>query len=269
MEAEIQKINIEEITPTSDVNSRTVGIEVDLEGLENSMQKDGFWSHKPLLIRPTDKGEYKYEIVEGQRRLLAAKNIGLSEVLVVIEELDDLEAVRRSFTENEESKTLALEDKMRFAVRLWNKFANWKEAAEYSGYDVTKLRRWSGFRGYPQEVQDIAGQGKVNEKQIKECYAANPSAPDSDFIESVKFMIGKTGNERSQIISIIKENSGIEIDDLKEKFETEPTPLKVTLEFTGGYAEGIRKASKDKGNIREKDVVMRWVGDALKREEHV
>jgi len=263
-----QKINIKEIAPTSDVNSRTIDVKEGLDGLERSMQKDGFWSHKPILIRPTDKEGYKYEIVEGQRRLLAAKNMGLSEIPTVIEVLDDMEAMRRSFTENEESKSLAMEDKMRFAIRLWNKFANWKESAEYAGYDVTKLRRWAKFRGYPQEIQDIAGQGKVDEGHIIKCYEADfPS--DKEFIERVKFMIGKSVNERNQIISTIKENSGIKIDDLKEKFKSEPTPLTLHLEFTGDYAKGIRKASKDNGNIKEKDVVMLWVSDALKRGEYI
>jgi ParB/RepB/Spo0J family partition protein len=266
--AETQKINIEGIASTSDVNSRTIDVKVGLDGLERSMQKDGFWTHKPILIRPTDKEGYKYEIVEGQRRLLAAKNIGLSEIPAVIEVLDDMEAMRRSFTENEEHHSLAMEDKMRFAIRLWNKFANWKEAAEYGGYDVTKLRRWAKFRGYPQEIQDIAGQGKVGEDYIIRCYDADQPS-DEEFIERVKFMIGKSGNERNQIISIIKENRGIKIDDIKEKFEAEPTPLTLQLEFTGDYAEGIRKASKDKGNIKEKNVVMLWVGDALKREQYM
>lgn len=170
---EMQKVNVEEIAPTSDVNSRTVDIKEGLDGLERSMQKDGFWSHKPILIRPTDKEGYKYEIVEGQRRLLAAKNIGLSEIPAVIEMLDNMEAVRRSFTENEESKSLTMEDKMRFAIRLWNKFADWKDAAEYSGYDVKKLRSWAKFRGYPQEIQDIVGQGKVDELHTIKCYEAD------------------------------------------------------------------------------------------------
>ena len=213
--SEVMEINIEEIKPHSDVNSRTVDVTVGLDGLERSMQKDGFWSHKPILVRPTEEEEYKYEIVEGQRRLLAAKNIGLSEIPAVVEEMDDMEAMRRSFTENEESKSLALEDKMRFAVRLWNKFANWKEAAEYSGYDVNKLKTWAKFRSYPQEVQDIAGQGKVDEKHIIQCFEAD-YPDDKEFIERVKFMIRKSGNERDQIISIIKENHGIKIDDIKE-----------------------------------------------------
>ncbi|VUT25596.1 MAG: Nucleoid occlusion protein [Candidatus Methanolliviera sp. GoM_oil] len=85
--SEVMKIiNIEEIKPHSDVNSRSVGIEEGLEDIEESMKRDGFWPTEAIWVRPTNEEGYKYEIVEGQRRLSAAKNIGLTEIPALIVE---------------------------------------------------------------------------------------------------------------------------------------------------------------------------------------
>ncbi|MEA5507674.1 ParB/RepB/Spo0J family partition protein [Halotia wernerae UHCC 0503] len=60
-----------------------------------SIQEHGIL--EPLLVRP--QGE-AYELVAGERRLRAAKMVGLEEVPVVIREFDDQEALQISLVEN-------------------------------------------------------------------------------------------------------------------------------------------------------------------------
>ena len=52
---------------------------------------------QPLLVRPVGRG---YELVAGQRRLLAAQRLELAEVPVVVRELSDNEALEAAIIEN-------------------------------------------------------------------------------------------------------------------------------------------------------------------------
>ncbi|NEP59597.1 MAG: ParB/RepB/Spo0J family partition protein [Symploca sp. SIO2G7] len=53
---------------------------------------------EPLLVRPLKDG--KYELVAGERRLRAAKEAGLTEVPIVVRELDDKQALELALVEN-------------------------------------------------------------------------------------------------------------------------------------------------------------------------
>ena len=66
------------------------------EQLETSVSQHGIL--EPLLVRPLEFD--KYEIVAGERRYLAAKAVGLSEIPVVIKELTDTEAMQIALIEN-------------------------------------------------------------------------------------------------------------------------------------------------------------------------
>ncbi|MBD3884911.1 ParB/RepB/Spo0J family partition protein [Phormidium tenue FACHB-886] len=65
-----------------------------LAELENSIRSKGI--EEPLIVRPLS-GE-TYELVDGERRYRAAKNIGLAELPVDVRELDDKQALEYSLT---------------------------------------------------------------------------------------------------------------------------------------------------------------------------
>ena len=66
-----------------------------LELLTKSIKAHGVI--EPLLVRPKDG---KYELVAGERRLRASKQAGLSEIPVIIRELDDIETSQIRLVEN-------------------------------------------------------------------------------------------------------------------------------------------------------------------------
>lgn len=53
---------------------------------------------EPLLVRPLENGEY--ELVAGERRLRAAREVGLAEVPIAVHDLDDRQALQVALLEN-------------------------------------------------------------------------------------------------------------------------------------------------------------------------
>ncbi|MBO4311396.1 MAG: ParB/RepB/Spo0J family partition protein [Desulfovibrionaceae bacterium] len=69
-----------------------------LDELASSIREQGIL--QPLLVRPAPGDPGAYEIVAGERRWRAAKKAGLSQVPVIIRELDDNEALTIALVEN-------------------------------------------------------------------------------------------------------------------------------------------------------------------------
>ncbi|CAD5911118.1 ParB/RepB/Spo0J family partition protein [Planktothrix agardhii] len=67
-----------------------------MQCLVESVKIDGIL--QPLLVRPLPNG--KYELVAGERRLRAAKEVGLKEVPIIIRELTEQQALQIALVEN-------------------------------------------------------------------------------------------------------------------------------------------------------------------------
>ncbi|MFZ7128193.1 MAG: ParB/RepB/Spo0J family partition protein [Desulfobacterales bacterium] len=69
--------------------------EADLDELSDSIRVQGII--QPLLVRKQENG---YELVAGERRLRAARRAGLTQVPVVLKDVDDAEMLEMSIVEN-------------------------------------------------------------------------------------------------------------------------------------------------------------------------
>uniref|UniRef100_A0A7C3KB72 ParB/RepB/Spo0J family partition protein n=1 Tax=Oscillatoriales cyanobacterium SpSt-418 TaxID=2282169 RepID=A0A7C3KB72_9CYAN len=67
-----------------------------LDQLVQSVKEHGIL--EPLLVRPLGDGDY--ELVAGERRLRASRELGLAEVPIVVRELDDRQALQVALMEN-------------------------------------------------------------------------------------------------------------------------------------------------------------------------
>ena len=118
--------------------------ESKLEDLKASIKEKGVL--QPILVRKHENG---YEVVAGERRLRAAKAVGLEQVPVIIKNVTDREALVLALVENIQREELnAIEEALGFK-RLIEEFQFSQEAiAEAIGKDrstVTNLLRFCAF----------------------------------------------------------------------------------------------------------------------------
>ena len=95
-----QKLLLSELVANAQ-QPRTVFEDAALMELASSIAEKGVL--QPLLVRPKGKG---YEIVAGERRFRAAKLAGLTEVPVVVRDLDDRETLEIALIENLQRENL-------------------------------------------------------------------------------------------------------------------------------------------------------------------
>ncbi len=92
--------------------------EDSLEELKASIKEKGII--QPLLVRPNKEGNF--EVVAGERRLRAAKALGILNVPVVIKDMSDTEVLLLALVENIQRQDLNVIDEAKAFEKLVNEF---------------------------------------------------------------------------------------------------------------------------------------------------
>lgn len=140
--AEVKIVSLDRLT-ISELNERKTSIEAD--DLKESIEQRGFKG--TIQVRPTDAPNADYEIVAGQRRFLGAKQAGLDEIDVQVEDMSDEDALSWSIGENSERQDVDPVDRARQLQRLWEEMGgsgapSAKKLAGKTGKHPNTIRRW-------------------------------------------------------------------------------------------------------------------------------
>ena len=111
---------------------RKIFDEANLQDLTKSIKERGII--QPIIVRQSSEDKKKFEIIAGERRLIAAKRAGLSEVPVVITEADDLKSLEFAIVENVQRHDLNPLEEAQGYKRLIDEFK----------YDQDKVSKFIG-----------------------------------------------------------------------------------------------------------------------------
>ena len=111
---------------------RKIFDEDSLNDLTNSIKERGIL--QPIIVRRSSDEKYKFEIIAGERRWLAAQRAGLHNVPVVITEADDLKSLEFAIVENIQRHDLNSLEEAQGYKRLIDDFS----------YDQEKVSKFIG-----------------------------------------------------------------------------------------------------------------------------
>jgi ParB family transcriptional regulator, chromosome partitioning protein len=132
--------------------------ETKLADLKASIKEKGVL--QPILVRQSGNG---YEVVAGERRLRAARSLGLEQVPVIIKNVTDREALVLALVENIQREELnAIEEAAGFK-RLVEEFHFTQESvAEAIGKDRSTVTNLMRLLKLPTEVQSLVASSKIS-----------------------------------------------------------------------------------------------------------
>jgi len=137
---------------------RMVYDETKLAELVSSIKEKGIL--QPVLVRPRDDG---YEIVAGQRRLLAARTCNMEKIPAIIKEVSDQESLVLALIENIQREELnAIEEAQAFQ-RLIEEFSlTHEEVAVSVGKERSTISNIMRLLKLPQGIQDTVAAGQLS-----------------------------------------------------------------------------------------------------------
>jgi ParB family chromosome partitioning protein len=128
--------------------------DASLEELASSIRQQGLLS--PLIVRSAPAG--RYEVLAGQRRLLACRKTALDPIpCIVREDLDETGAMTLSLAENVHRADMHPLDKARALKALYDHHGSYERAARVAALSPATVRTYVQLLNLPQELQQRLG----------------------------------------------------------------------------------------------------------------
>jgi len=154
---EFRYIKVDEID-VSEANVRKSHLEEGIEDLANSIREIGV--RQPVTV--FKKGG-RYELIIGQRRYLACKKAGETEIPALIVKLQDTtDAFIKSLSENIHRRELDYRDKMAAALELKKRLGSISTVAKHLGVSHQTVRNYLGYAAVPDEIKAMVAGKKFS-----------------------------------------------------------------------------------------------------------
>lgn len=158
-----------------------------LEALSNSIKEKGVL--QPLLVR--DAGDGSYEIIAGERRFRAAQMAGLSEVPVIIKDMEDKEVLEVALIENLLRENLSPIEEAEALQRLIDEFSHTQEAvSQVIGKSRVYVTNTLRLLSLPIEAQQMVRDGVLSAGHVR------PFVGMQNALELIKKVAAKGLNSR-------------------------------------------------------------------------
>lgn len=150
---------LDSIEPNPDQPRQTIG---DLSELVDSIREKGVL--EPLIVRPRGDG---YQIIAGERRWRACKQLGLEKIPCIIKDVDDRELLELALIENLQRKDLTPFEEAEGLQALGEKFGYTHiQIAQVIGKSRTSVTECLSLNQMPQEIRELCRQADISTKSL-------------------------------------------------------------------------------------------------------
>ena len=137
-----------------------------LEDLTKSIKERGVI--QPLIVRKSQKDEYKFELIAGERRLQAAQKAGLHEVPIVVIEANDLKSLELAIIENVQRNDLNPIEEANGYKRLIEEFSyDQEQVSKFIGKSRSHISNSLRLLNLPKDVLSLIEEGKISQGHAK------------------------------------------------------------------------------------------------------
>lgn len=245
---EIRKIRVDDI----ESGTEQVRTEVEQEGIDELADNIKKWGLlNPITVYgPTSSG--KYEVIAGQRRLLAHKKLGLEfiEARVLTNKPSDIEAKSISFVENMMRRPLRRVEARNLVLLLVRRYGgDTRAVAEQLAMPYKEVREFVAFDKLDPTLQTMVDNGEVD---LRDATKAQKAATTSDGSVDSERAVGLAREMKALIpeakkvlVQKAQEEPEASIDTLVEAAKKPQKRFKVTATLEPNEYEGLKKAEKD------------------------
>ncbi len=173
-------IKISEIRNSS-FQPRTNYDKQKLEELKNSIREKGVL--QPILVREKDGG---YEVIAGERRLRAARELSYEEVPAIVKSVSDQEALVLALVENIQREELNPIEEAEAFRKLIEEFDFTQESVAQSvGKDRSTIGNLLRLLNLPEEIKQSVYEGKLSSGHARSLLGADSTAEQKRLFQLV------------------------------------------------------------------------------------
>ncbi|MCP4139271.1 MAG: ParB/RepB/Spo0J family partition protein [Chloroflexi bacterium] len=164
-EGSLVHINIEEIY----VNPVQPRVHIDIEFLAESIRQYGII--QPLIVTPPSGENERYTLISGERRLKAARQVGLDTVPAIIRDVDERLRLRLALVENVQRRNLSLFEEAEAYEELKNELdLSEIEIAKLIGKNAVAVKNLLHLLEMPKNIQRALEAGRISEEHARSLF---------------------------------------------------------------------------------------------------
>lgn len=252
------KVRLDQLT-ISDSNVRRRDIIADVDELAKNIEKQGL--QQPIVVQPAN-GD-KYEIVIGQRRYLAYKQLRKPTIPAkVVPRRDPLINKVRSFSENVQRRDLAPRDKADACLYMLQELKSIRAVAEELGVSELTVRKWVGYAGVPEELKSRVEEGKITRGQASRIWHAVSDVDQAVAISDLIVKEGPAKEERDRIFTAAEELPDQPIATIRRRVKELEHQLEITFILPEKWTKLIVQAADESGREPSdiaRDATIEWL----------
>ena len=165
VQTKTNKLSLSEIVPNKHQPRKNFD-EENIIDLTNSIKERGVI--QPIIVRASNSDNFKYEIIAGERRWLAARKAGLHEIPVVVTEADDLKSLEFAIVENVQRHDLNPLEEAQGYKRLIDEFSyDQEKVSKFIGKSRSYITNSLRLLNLPAEVLKFIEEKKISAGHAK------------------------------------------------------------------------------------------------------
>jgi len=234
--------------------SRTREVGKGLDELGDSIRKVG--QLEPIVVCPGSKPD-KYEILTGQRRFLACKEIGAPTIWAAIldERVDEVSAKVISLTENLMRRELNRRDKIDACTFLYKKYGAIKDVIEETGLPYSEVSSYVKYDRLLPEMKELVDKGDVDVQtaiRAQDAVAAGQSKINVTKAAHLAWeMKGMSNPQQKKATEEIRKKPEAGLLDIIESAKTGRRVTQVTVTLSVNVDSSLRGYARDEGTTRD------------------
>ncbi len=171
---------------------RKIFDDAELNELAESIQRNGVL--QPILVKKRDAGR-GYEIIAGERRWRASKQVKLRDIPVIILDIDDKQAMEIALVENIQRQNLKVLEEAEGYKKLIKEFDYTQEQlADVIGKSRSYVTNILRLNSLPDEVKNHLNDGKISTGHARAILSAPDSVSAANEVMSKNLSVRQTEN---------------------------------------------------------------------------
>lgn len=236
----------------------------DIEELAESIRVTGLL--EPIVVAPAEKPG-QYEIITGQRRTLAHRQLQKKTILAAIldEKVDAITAKVLSVTENLVRRDLNTKDLIDACTALYKKYGTIKAVIEETGLPYSKVTQYVKYDRLAPELRGLVDEEGLDVKTALRAQDAASAAGELDVEEALKLakeMGTMSGPMQKKLVKNIESDPSVPIEDQLEAAKSGEKITQIIVTLGAEVHRALQSFAAEEGSNQD-DAAADLISEAL------
>ena len=237
---------------------RTKDIGQGIDELAQSIKVQGLL--QPIVVCKAQEEE-KWEILTGQRRFLACKQLNQTSIPAAIldQRVEEAEAKAISITENLIRRQLSGKELIDGITFLYNKYgSNAKYVSETTGLPYNDVRQYVKYPRLIPELKKMVDDGEIDVRLALKAQdsASDEGTPDPEVaVTLAKEMESMSGAQQKKVVQERKKNPEKPVEDVIEEAKTGSKVVQIVATITQDTHNAIKQFASEEGTNQDEATV--------------